>query len=590
MLCGAAQNVSGTVTCDGAGVAGVAVSDGYEVVVTDAGGHYAMTSEKKNGYVFYSLPGGYEPELADGFLPQFWQPLNSPDSAVPEVHDFVLRRVYNDRHIVVFGADTHLARRNSDRALFKKGFLASLKSEADNAGNVPVYSVLLGDLTWDVFWTQNDYNLRDYMADMKSWDYPMTLWPVIGNHDHDPSVPAGAATDFNAAGLWREVVCPNYYSFNLGRVHYVVLDDINYLNEREDGATYSVGVAGSRNYSGNVSSEQISWLRKDLSLVDSGTPVVVCLHIPAWGISSAFGTYARLDNTYTLCHELRRFSKVHFVSGHTHGNYTVHPTAYSNVTEHNLASVCGTLWRGTGLSGHNVCHDGSPAGYSVWTVSGNDLRWAYKSPGNGDQQMRIYDMNTVRSFYRSNSAMRGILGYSPSRVDYSSIDDNIVMVNVFAYDTDWQVSICEGNTLLDCQRVYTEDPFHTITDDVPAWNKMSYYDDYATSRNTHMFKAVATTATLPITVRVIDSFGNVSLRSISRPHAYSSGMESDENVLIQGDVNSDGEVTVADVNVIIDLVMGGTNLSCPPVLVDCNGDNEINLADVNAAINRILNL
>lgn len=151
MLCGAAQNVSGTVTCDGAGVAGVAVSDGYEVVVTDADGYYAMTSEKKNGYVFYSLPGGYEPELAEGFLPQFWQPLNSPDSAVPEVHDFVLRRVDNDRHIVVFGADTHLARRNSDRALFKKGFLASLKSEADNAGNVPVYSVLLGDLTWDVF-------------------------------------------------------------------------------------------------------------------------------------------------------------------------------------------------------------------------------------------------------------------------------------------------------------------------------------------------------------------------------------------------------------------------------------------------------
>lgn len=590
MLCGAAQNVSGTVTCDGAEVAGVAVSDGYEVVVTDAGGHYAMTSEKKNGYVFYSLPGGYEPELADGFLPQFWQPLNSPDSAVPEVHDFVLRRVDNDRHIVVFGADTHLARRNSDRALFKKGFLASLKSEADNAGNVPVYSVLLGDLTWDVFWTQNDYNLRDYMADMKSWDYPMPLWPVIGNHDHDPSVPAGATTDFDAAGLWREVVCPNYYSFNLGRVHYVVLDDINYLNEREDGATYSEGVAGSRNYSGIISSEQISWLRKDLSLVGSGTPVVVCLHIPAWGISSAFGTYGRLDNTYTLCHELRRFSKVHIVSGHTHGNYTVHPTAYSNVTEHNLASVCGTLWRGSGLSGHNVCHDGSPAGYSVWTVSGNDLRWAYKSPGNGDQQMRIYDMNTVRGFYRSNSAIRGILGYSPSRVDYSTIDDNIVMVNVFAYDTDWQVSICEGNNLLDCQRVYTEDPFHTITDDVPAWNKMSYYDDYATSRNTHMFKAVATTATLPITVRVIDSFGNVSLRSISRPHAYSSSMENNENVLIQGDVNSDGEVTVADVNVIIDLVMGGTNLSYPPVLVDCNADNEINLADVNAAINRILNL
>ena len=589
MVC-AAHNVSGTITCGGQGVAGVAVSDGYEVVLTDAEGRYTMTSDKKNGYVFFTLPGGYEPMLTDGFMPQFWQLLDSPDTAIPEVHDFTLRRVDNDRHIVIFGADTHLARRNSDRALFKKGFLASLKSEAENAGDVPVYSVLLGDLTWDVFWTQNDYNLNDYMADMKSWDYPVTLWPVIGNHDHDPSVPASATTDFDASDLWRKVVCPNYYSFNLGKVHYVVLDDINYLNQAEDGATYSEGVVGSRNYTGYVTAEQLSWLNKDLDLVDSNTPVVVCLHIPAWGIASSFGTYARLDNTYTLCTALRRFRKVHFVSGHTHCNYSVHPVSYSNITEHNLASVCGTLWRGAGLSGHNVCHDGSPAGYSLWTVNGNSLRWVYKSPSNGDQQMRIYDMNTVRSFYRTNSAIQGILGYGDSRVDYSSIGDNTVMVNVFAYDNDWQVSICEGDNRLDCQRVYAEDPFHTITDDVPAWNKMSYYSDYATSRNTHMFKAVATTATLPITVRVIDSFGNVFLKSISRPHAYSSGMENHENVLIQGDVNVDGEVTIADVNVIIDLVMGAANHSCPPVLVDCNADNEINIADVNAAINLILNL
>ena len=49
----AAVNVSGTITCDGQGVAGVAVSDGYEIVLTDADGHYAMSSGKKNGYVFH---------------------------------------------------------------------------------------------------------------------------------------------------------------------------------------------------------------------------------------------------------------------------------------------------------------------------------------------------------------------------------------------------------------------------------------------------------------------------------------------------------------------------------------------------------
>ena len=75
----AANNVSGTITCDGHGIAGVPVSDGYEVVLTDAHGFYTMSSSKLNGYVFYTLPGGYEPMLADGFNPQFWAPLDSRD-------------------------------------------------------------------------------------------------------------------------------------------------------------------------------------------------------------------------------------------------------------------------------------------------------------------------------------------------------------------------------------------------------------------------------------------------------------------------------------------------------------------------------
>ena len=99
--------MEGTITCDGYGVAGVAVSDGYEIVLTDADGYYAMTSAKRNGYVFFTLPGGYEPEMTDGFKPQFWAPLNSHDTAVHETHNFTLRRVNNDRHIMIFGADSH---------------------------------------------------------------------------------------------------------------------------------------------------------------------------------------------------------------------------------------------------------------------------------------------------------------------------------------------------------------------------------------------------------------------------------------------------------------------------------------------------
>ena len=584
----AAYNVSGTVTCGGQGVAGVAVSDGYDVVVTDANGYYAMASNKLNGYVFYSLPGGYEPLLADGFNPQFWAPLESRDITVSETHDFSLRRVDNNRHTVIFAADTHLARRCSDRAYIKKGLIARLNDEKQRVGDDPIYSILLGDLTWDVFWTQNDYNQSDFMADMKHFEYPMTLWPVIGNHDHDPSIPAGENTDVEAAAAWRSIVCPNYYSFNLGKVHYIVLDDILYLNIAYDGETYSEGVVGSRNYRGVITSEQMQWLRKDLALVDYSTPVIVCLHIPAWSVNTNFTYSTRLDNTYTLCSLLNKYNQAHIVSGHTHCNNTIRPQFYPHVTEHNIDATCGTLWQSAIFTGHHVCQDGSPAGYMRWTISDDNIQWTFRPIHEGESQMRLYDMNTVRDFYRNNASMRGILHDHPARVDYSDIDDNTIMVNVFAYDPEWQVTICEGDSILQCQRVYNEDPFHTLAYDLTCYNTYGNYTDYyATTATTHLFKAQAATSDKPVTVRVVDSFGNIYIRSITRPHGYNLNMEKKETTLMAGDANADGEINIADVNMVINLILGGHS-PLPMILADCNADGEVNIADINQIIHLIL--
>ena len=53
---------------------------------------------------------------------------------------------------------------------------------------------------------------------------------------------------------------------------------------------------------------------------------------------------------------------------------------------------------------------------------------------------------------------------------------------------------------------------------------------------------------------------------------------------VKGDVNGDGEVNIADVNAVIDLILsGGTNSNA-----DVNGDGEVNIADVNALIDMIL--
>ena len=52
-----------------------------------------------------------------------------------------------------------------------------------------------------------------------------------------------------------------------------------------------------------------------------------------------------------------------------------------------------------------------------------------------------------------------------------------------------------------------------------------------------------------------------------------------------GDVNGDGEVNIADVNAVINIILNGSENPSG----DVNGDGEINIADINAIINIILN-
>ena len=54
---------------------------------------------------------------------------------------------------------------------------------------------------------------------------------------------------------------------------------------------------------------------------------------------------------------------------------------------------------------------------------------------------------------------------------------------------------------------------------------------------------------------------------------------------IAGDVNGDGEVNIADVNVIINAILSGKEMGGA---LDVNGDGEVDIADVNAVINTIL--
>ncbi len=55
-------------------------------------------------------------------------------------------------------------------------------------------------------------------------------------------------------------------------------------------------------------------------------------------------------------------------------------------------------------------------------------------------------------------------------------------------------------------------------------------------------------------------------------------------VVIEGDVNGDGEVSVSDINSVIDVILGGATLPT----ADVNGDGEVGVSDVNALIGIII--
>ena len=215
------MNIKGTVTCNGEPVAGVVVSDGSEVTRTDAEGIYYLASDKKNGYVFISVPSGYEVDHS-GTTPRFFGYLNQSASTV-EQRDFALAKCDNSHHRIVVFTDVHLARRVSDRSQFQSGFLREMTDylKSCRADNIPVYGIALGDLAWDQYWYENDYDLNDYQNDLKSLDFPVFSAP--GNHDNDPTV---ANDDFAAAGPFRQIIGPTDFSFNIGNVHYILLDII----------------------------------------------------------------------------------------------------------------------------------------------------------------------------------------------------------------------------------------------------------------------------------------------------------------------------------------------------------------------------
>lgn len=516
----AGTTVFGLVSSEEGPVANVVVSDGTEVTVTDDKGIYELKSAKKWGYVFISVPSGYE-VAAEGVFPQFYQTLKGAADVV-EQKDFKLTKVdRQDRYKLFLLGDMHLANRTNDAAQFTQ-FTTDLNAYMAQHSGQKMYALTLGDMTWDLYWYKNNYALPQYRETINRQVKNLQIYHTMGNHDNDVMT----TSDYDAAVKYVDCIGPTFYSFNIGQVHYVVMDNI-------DCSAYD-GTDSHNYYVKKLSNEQLKWLAKDLAYVDKSTPLIVAMHAQIYKpTSTGFAFDHDSANTEALLAALDGY-EVHFVTGHMHMVYNITPdddvVKGRDIHEHNSGAICASWWWSGNLTpGVHVSIDGAPGGYAIWDIDGTDFAWLYKSTGWPEEyQFRSYDLNNV-SFSMDDvpnipSNVLIQLAYKKYVNAYPENSDNEVLIKIWNWNSNWELSVVdERGKTLEYTPVWAYDPLHIAALSVPRFNNsgITSTPSFVTESATNFFKVKADDADVDLTITVKDEFGHTWTEEMQRPKAFS---------------------------------------------------------------------
>lgn len=449
--------IRGKVSANGKGIKGVAVTDGYTVTSTDAGGVYELPSTTAQEFVYISVPSGHTIPVQSNGIAGFYQPIK-PTAKGEFTANFTLTpsQVSDTNHVMLLLADPQIQNRYEADLLLNQT-TPDVAALAKSYSNSQVFGIGCGDLVFDEFELYTDYQKA-----VQGMGIP--FFQVLGNHDMDTK---GVRTDTLSAQTFKKLFGPTYYSFNRGEVHYVVLEDVFFIGQNKQ-------------YIGYLTEEQLRWLEGDLALVERGKTVIVSLHIPAYtNAAKRENTAPSLGGTVSNRQELYRLLepyKAHIMSGHTHFNEKV---KQGNIMEHVHGTVCGAWWSGP------ICYDGTPNGYGVYEVKGSDLQWYYKSTGKDRKhQFRHY-----------------LPGSNPEKPDQ-------LIANVWNADDAWKIVWLEDGIQKGALQQETGfDPLsvelHTGKDKP---ERRPWVDPQATD---HLYVTKLSPQAKQVTIEVTDRFGQV---------------------------------------------------------------------------------
>ena len=179
----------------------------------------------------------------------------------------------------------------------------------------PDFVLTGGDLIMDALWAKRsraDSLYQLYISLINGFQMP--VYNTVGNHELfafynreiDP-----ADLDYGD-GMYRKYLGEPWYSFDHKGWHFIVLKSIEQTESRQ--------------YKGEINPEQLEWLRNDLAMVDSLTPIAVSVHIPLitvydqWRNGGQYtnGPYSIITNGKEVMDLLRTRNIRLILQGHQH--------------------------------------------------------------------------------------------------------------------------------------------------------------------------------------------------------------------------------------------------------------------------------
>lgn len=357
----AAVVVHGVVTSadDGVGIAGIMVSNGRDVVVSDKAGRWELAAQPGD---FVSLIKPAHWSLDSG--PAWFRVEDKPRTMVFRL----ARRQEPERFSALLVADTQPA--NAREFSYVRHALLSAVG-----GTAARFAIHHGDVTGDALELLEAHRQLTAESGIAWYHCP-------GNHDGDVHDPAG-----DAFACWKATLGPTTTAFQFAGATFILLNNVE----------FGTGAEGwSRRYRGAIGPQQLAFVAGVLAHTPRDHLVVVSMHIPL----ASFDTpddpaNVTVDGARLLALLAGRPHTVSF-AGHSHTTEhhyfgAAHGFGAGQPHHHHvLTATSGSWWSGPADAGgapRALSRDGSPKGFHLLEVDGNRYTTAFKSFDPGDQSM-----------------------------------------------------------------------------------------------------------------------------------------------------------------------------------------------------------